>query len=51
MNDLKVFFDGTKSIMQTSMTIYGFTFSWWDVFLWAVVAGLLIWFLRRIFDD
>lgn len=46
MEDLKLFFQGVMTVMQTEMTLYGLTFSWWDIFIWsalALVVGSLLW--------
>jgi len=40
-----------KDLMDMPLTLSGFTFSFWQVFLWTMVAGLLIWFIGRIFND
>lgn len=51
METLGSVFSSALGIFKTPMNIFGFTFSWWDVFIWSIVAGLLIWFIARIFDD
>lgn len=51
ISDLQQFFAATVSLMKTPFTLYGFTFSWWEVFFWSIVAGLIIWFVRRLFND
>lgn len=36
---------GAYNLFNTDMTFYGFTFSYWDVFLWSlivIVVGTLI---------
>lgn len=38
-------FTATLSIFQVEFTLYGFTFSMWDVFLWTGVAGLVLAFV------
>lgn len=40
----------TYNVMQTPMTIYDFTFSWWDVFMWSALAGVAAFFLGRYFN-
>lgn len=45
MDDLKALFTAAMSIMQLEIEIYGFAFTWWDVFLWSAIAtvvGILI---------
>lgn len=38
------------SVFQVPFTLYGFTFSLWDVFLWSLVAGLLFAFIGGTFN-
>lgn len=45
MEDLAAVFAASLEVMQVPMTLYGFTFSWWDVLIWgtlATVVGTLI---------
>lgn len=51
MDGLKSTFLAVKSVMEIPLTLCGFTFSMWQIFLWVMVAGLLIWFLGRVFND
>ena len=30
-------------------TLYGFTFSWWQVCAFTIAAGILIWILKEVF--
>ncbi len=41
----------TIEILKLEITIYGFTFSFWNVFLWALAAGIVIFCIRRAFGD
>lgn len=36
-------------LLQKQMTIYGFTFSWWDIFIYAALAGSVLKLLGGIF--
>lgn len=51
MENIQKLFAITKNIMNTQLTIYGYSFSYWQVFLWVIVAGLIIWFIGRAFSD
>lgn len=51
MEDISKLFVLTKNLMDTQLTLYGFTFSYWQVFLWVMVAGLIIWFIGKVFFD
>jgi hypothetical protein len=50
METLQALFSATLSIFQVPITIWGFTFSWWDVFIWSAVAGLVLAFIGGVFD-
>lgn len=41
----------TYNLFKTPFTIYGFTFSLFDVLVWSIVATLVLVFIRRIFID
>lgn len=42
-----VFFDW----LQTDFTYGSFTFSFWDVIVWCMVASVLIWGFQEFFDN
>lgn len=43
-------FSFTLSLFQIPFTLYGHTMSMWEVLLWSVVAGLVIWFIKEVRD-
>lgn len=51
MEDMQAMFTATLALFKTPLTLYGFTFSMWEIFLWGIVAGLLIWFVLRALDN
>ena len=51
MEDLKMTFDATLAVFKVPFTLNGHTFTFWQVFLWVIIAGMLISFLGRLFDD
>lgn len=51
ISDLSALFSGALSVMKIPITIYGFTFSFWTVLLWSLLAGIIIWFIGRVFSD
>ena len=51
MEDLNMLFQSVADLFKLEFTLYGFTFSWWQVFFWSIVAGLLSWFIGRWFND
>lgn len=36
-------------LFQTPFSIFGYTFSWWSVWLFGVIASLLLYFVFRLF--
>lgn len=45
MEIITAIFSGAYDIMQNDLTVFGFTFSYWDVLIWglaATVIGILI---------
>lgn len=38
-------FSATMEIFKIEFTLYGFTFSFWDIFLWTTVAGIVLGFV------
>ena len=42
---------GCKAFLQTPLTFENFTFSLWDIFLWTLVAGAVIWMITKWLGD
>ena len=51
MNDFQAMITATLSLFKLEFPIYGFTFSFWNVLLFAVVAGLVLRFIGGLFDE
>lgn len=51
LEDVRATFAATLELFQLEFTIYGFTFSFWNVLLFVVVGGLVMSFIGRLFDD
>lgn len=51
ISDMQAVFSAVLSVFKLEITLYGFTFSFWNVFLFSIVAGLLLWFVGRLFND
>lgn len=49
MEDIKRLFDAVIDLMKIPFTIYGFTISLWSIFVWVLVAGVVIWIIGKIF--
>ncbi len=50
MSDFSDFMSATLAVFQTEFTLFGFTLSYWDVFLWSAIAGIIIMIVRRILN-
>lgn len=37
--------------MSQEITVYGFTFSFWGILIFTTVAEIILYAIRRIFDD
>lgn len=49
MEHIGAMFSAVMRLFQLEFTLYGFTFSFWQVFVFAVVASLVCWLLREVF--
>lgn len=50
-SDLGALLSWILELFQYEFTIYGVTFSMFDVFAFSIVAGIIGWFLGRLFFD
>lgn len=51
ISDFQQVLSAAWSLFGTEFTLYGFSLSFRQVLLWSIVAGLLIWFIGRMFND
>ncbi len=51
MNDLQFVLSAAWDLFCMEFTIYGFTLSFKAIMLWTMVAGLVLYFIGRIFDN
>lgn len=51
MENVAALISHTVAIFDIDFTLYGFTMSMWDIFKWTFVAGVILYFLGRIFND
>lgn len=49
MENLGALFTGVLHLFQTELSLYGFSFSWWQVFLWTAVAAIVARILMEVF--
>ena len=45
MEDFKALVDTVIGLLQLKMTIWGFTFSFWNILLFGLVTSIILWFL------
>lgn len=50
MDVLAVIIFAARNLMNIPLEIWGFTFSFWDVFLWSIVIGIIIFVIVRFFE-
>lgn len=50
-SDLGALFSWIMELFKYDFTIYGVTFSMFDVFAFSIVAGAVGWFIGRLFFD
>lgn len=51
MDVLVGFFGGIYELFQVEMDVFGFTFSFWDVFMFSLVTGVIFSFLGGILHE
>ncbi len=51
LSDFGALISSTVQIFSIEFTIYGFTFSFWEVFLFSIAASIIGWFLAKLFLD
>lgn len=49
ISDVGLVFQKVVELFQIEFTIYGFTFSLWQVFLFDLAAGIVAWILCEVF--
>lgn len=48
-SDLARVFELVVELFSIEFTLYGFTFSMWQVFLFDMVAGIIVWIIVEVF--
>lgn len=49
MQVFQTVFNAVLGIFKLPFTIYGYTFSFWQIFLWSAIAAIILWFLYELF--
>ena len=49
MEDLRLFFEAVFQVFRCEFTLYGFTFSFWEVFAFSFVASVVCWIIHELF--
>jgi len=50
MEDFAAMLIAAKDLMGFSLTLYGFTCRFWDIFIWSIIAGIVIYVIVRLFE-
>lgn len=50
MDDFAAMLASAANVMKFEMTLWGFTFSFWNICLWGMVASVVLYLLWRFFD-
>lgn len=51
ISDFGALITAVVEVFQIEFTIYGYTFSMWEVFLFDVVAGIVAWAIGKLLLD
>lgn len=49
LSDIPLIFEKVVELFSIEFTLYGFTFSMWQVFLFDFAAGIIIWIIVEVF--
>ena len=49
LSDVGLIFEKLVELFSIEFTIFGFTFSMWQVYLFDIAAGILIWVIAEVF--
>lgn len=49
MEILSVLFEKTMAIFKIPLSLWGYSFSFWEVFVFVLVAGIVAWVIGEIF--
>lgn len=50
MSVFKIIFSAALKILQIDLTVFGFTFSLFEVLIFSAIAYLMLYFIFRLFD-
>lgn len=50
MDNLARLFEIVFRLFKRKFVLYGFELSFWEIFIWLFVAGLIIWAIKEIFS-
>lgn len=51
MSDIGALFSAVAELFKIDFTLYGFTFSLWQVFLFDIAAGIVAWSIGKLLLD
>ena len=50
MEDFAAMLAGAVNVLKFEMTLWGFTFSFWQMLLWGMVASVILYLIWGFFD-
>ena len=50
MDDFAAMISSVVRIMQQPFSIWGFVLNFWDIMLWSLIAGIIIYLIVRFFQ-
>ena len=51
MADFAAMIQAMVQLIQVPFTIWGFTLNFWDILIWTLVAGILVYVIVRFFNE
>ena len=50
MSDFAAMIQAVVQLMQMPFTLWGFTLNFWDIMIWSLIAGIIIYLIVRFFQ-
>jgi hypothetical protein len=50
LEDFGAVIQAVYEVLNIRFELFGFELSFWMIFVWSIVASLLIWFIGRLFE-
>lgn len=50
MTDFAAMIQAVVQLMQTPFSLWGFSLNFWDIMIWSLIAGIIIYLIVRFFQ-